>query len=45
MTLLVTGLQMGAMLGAGHYGEVYFAEDLVHGPVAVKILEDIRYFV
>jgi serine/threonine protein kinase len=38
MTVLVTGLQMGAMLGAGHYGEVYLAEDPVHGQVAAKIL-------
>jgi eukaryotic-like serine/threonine-protein kinase len=38
MTVFVTGLQMGAMLGAGHYGKVYLAQDPVHGQVAVKVL-------
>jgi eukaryotic-like serine/threonine-protein kinase len=38
MTVLVTGLQMGSMLGAGHYGEVYLAEDPVHRQVAAKVL-------
>ena len=37
MTVLITGLQMGPMLGAGHYGEVYLAEDPVHERIAAKI--------
>jgi serine/threonine protein kinase len=39
MTVLVTGLTMGPMLGAGHYGKVYLANDPVHGQVAAKVME------
>lgn len=30
---------MGARISAGHFGEVFLAKDLVHGDVAVKVLE------
>src|SRR3712207_1410970 len=39
MTVLVTGLTLGPMLGAGHYGKVYLANDPVHGQVAAKVME------
>lgn len=39
MTILVAGLTLGPMLGAGHYGKVYTANDPVHGQVAVKVME------
>lgn len=38
MTVLVTGLEIETLLGAGHYGEVYLAKEPVHGNVAAKIL-------
>jgi eukaryotic-like serine/threonine-protein kinase len=38
MTILVTGLEMEQLLGAGHYGEVYLAKDPVHGHVAAKMM-------
>lgn len=38
MTTLIAGLVMGPLIGAGHYGQVYLAEDPVHGQVAVKVL-------
>jgi eukaryotic-like serine/threonine-protein kinase len=38
MTILVTGLEIGALLGAGHYREVYLAKDAVHGHVAAKMM-------
>jgi eukaryotic-like serine/threonine-protein kinase len=38
MTILVTGLEVGALLGAGHYGEVNLAKDPVHGQVAAKMM-------
>ncbi|MBV9829560.1 MAG: serine/threonine protein kinase [Alphaproteobacteria bacterium] len=38
MTVLLTGLDIGQMIGAGHYGTVYRAIDPVHGPVAAKVM-------
>jgi serine/threonine-protein kinase len=38
MTNLISGLKIGTKLGNGHFGEVFLAEDEVHGRVAVKVL-------
>ena len=38
MSLLVSQLVITRKIGNGHFGEVYLAEDEVHGEVAVKIL-------
>jgi serine/threonine-protein kinase len=38
MTNLISGLKIGTKIGSGHFGEVFLAEDEVHGRVAVKVL-------
>jgi serine/threonine-protein kinase len=38
MTNLISGLKVGAKLGAGAFGEVFFGQDDAHGQVAVKKL-------
>lgn len=38
MSVHVTWLSLGAKLGNGHYGEVFLAQDPVHGEVAVKVI-------
>ncbi|RYG86921.1 MAG: serine/threonine protein kinase [Alphaproteobacteria bacterium] len=38
MTGLVSGLQLGPLLGAGAFGQVHLGQDDAHGQVAVKVL-------
>lgn len=38
MTALKSNLQLGASIGSGFFGEVFLAQDDVHGQVAVKVL-------
>jgi serine/threonine-protein kinase len=38
MSGLKSNLRMGRQIGSGHFGDVYLAEDPVHGKVAVKVL-------
>ena len=39
MTTLKSNLKLGKSIGSGHFGEVFLADDEVHGVVAVKVLE------
>lgn len=38
MTTVIPALQIGERLGSGYFGEVFLAQDIVHGQVAVKVL-------
>lgn len=38
MTGFVSGLELGAKIGNGHFGEVFIGRDPAHGEVAVKVL-------
>lgn len=38
MNGLKSNLKMGSLIGQGHFGDVYLADDDVHGKVAVKVL-------
>ncbi|WP_026607561.1 serine/threonine-protein kinase [Methylocapsa acidiphila] len=38
MTVLTSNLKMGTHIGSGHFGDVFLANDPVHGEVAVKVI-------
>jgi len=39
MSSLISSLKIGTKIGNGHFGDVFLAEDEVHGKVAVKVLQ------